>query len=118
MGLIYDETEPRLETSVRNRIVRSGVRVDAGRSLRRGISRPAGASRGGQLGDVGGRGPGRRQRRSLEWMELPEQKASRILALHDIDYADKESQPSQFEWAMKVTLGFKKAVLPLVKKFA
>ena len=55
---------------------------------------------------------------SLEWMELPEQKASRILALHDIDYADKESQPTQFEWAMKVALGFKKVVLPLVKKFA
>lgn len=53
---------------------------------------------------------------SLTWMELPDQKASRILAFHDIDYASIEERPDQFQWAMRVALGFKKSVVPLVKK--
>lgn len=54
----------------------------------------------------------------LQWLELPEQKASRVLALRDVQYGSAEDRPDQFRWAMDVALGFKKVAMPLVKQFA
>ena len=44
----------------------------------------------------------------LEWNELPEKKASRILAYKEIDFEDKDHWPEQFEWLMDVALNMKK----------
>lgn len=45
----------------------------------------------------------------LEWRELPDKKASRILISHSADFDNKDKFPEQFDWAMDVTLKMKKA---------
>lgn len=45
----------------------------------------------------------------LEWNELPEKKASRIIAYIDADFDNKETWPSQFDWILDVAVKMKKA---------
>lgn len=45
----------------------------------------------------------------LEWNELPEKKASRILVYKDVDFKDKDNWPEQFEWMMDMAMRMKKA---------
>lgn len=45
----------------------------------------------------------------LDWRELPEKKASRILVIHDADFDNKDKWPEQFDWAMDVAMKMKKA---------
>lgn len=45
----------------------------------------------------------------LEWNELPEKKASRILTYKTVDFENKETWPEQFEWIMEVAMKMKKA---------
>ena len=51
---------------------------------------------------------------TLEWNELPDKKASRIIAVLDADMDNKEDWKRQFDWAIEVALKMKKAF----KKFA
>lgn len=45
----------------------------------------------------------------LEWNELPEKKASRILAWRDADFDNKDDMVEQFSWMMDVAMKMKKA---------
>ena len=45
----------------------------------------------------------------LEWNELPEKKASRILVYKDVDFDNKDNWPEQFEWMMEMAIKMKKA---------
>ncbi len=45
----------------------------------------------------------------LEWNELPEKKASRILAYKTVDFEDKDNWSKQFDWMMDVAMKMKKA---------
>ncbi|MBR6513346.1 MAG: DUF4268 domain-containing protein [Clostridia bacterium] len=45
----------------------------------------------------------------LEWNELPEKKASRILAYQTVDFDNKDDWPNQFDWLMDVAVKIKKA---------
>ncbi len=45
----------------------------------------------------------------LDWRELPEKKASRILVIHDADFDNKDKWPEQFDWAMDTAMKMKKA---------
>ena len=45
----------------------------------------------------------------LDWRELPEKKASRILIEKDVDLADKEDWQEQFQWLMENLIKMKKA---------
>lgn len=45
----------------------------------------------------------------LDWRELPDKKASRILITHSADFEDKDNWPEQFDWVMDVALKMKKA---------
>lgn len=45
----------------------------------------------------------------LDWRELPEKKASRIIAAKDVELDDRDKWPEQFDWAMDVCLKMKKA---------
>ena len=45
----------------------------------------------------------------LDWRELPDKKASRILALHDADFDNKEHWVEQFNWAMETAIKMKNA---------
>ncbi len=45
----------------------------------------------------------------LDWRELPDKKASRILISHDADFSNKDKWPEQFDWAMDVAMKMKKA---------
>lgn len=45
----------------------------------------------------------------LEWNELPEKKASRIIAYIDADFNDKEAWPNQFDWIIEVAVKMKNA---------
>ena len=45
----------------------------------------------------------------LDWRELPEKKASRILITHPAEYDNKDKWSEQFEWAMDVAMKMKKA---------
>lgn len=47
---------------------------------------------------------------SLEWNELPEKKASRILTYKDVDFNDKDSWPEQFDWMMQTAIKMKKVI--------
>lgn len=51
---------------------------------------------------------------TLKWNELPDKKASRIIAVLDADMDNKEDWKRQFDWAIEVALKMKKAF----KKFA
>lgn len=44
----------------------------------------------------------------LEWNELPDKKASRIIAYTDTDFDNKEDWTSQFDWIMEVAVKMKK----------
>ena len=45
----------------------------------------------------------------LDWRELPEKKASRILVIHDADFDNKDKWSEQFDWAMDTAMKMKKA---------
>lgn len=45
---------------------------------------------------------------SLEWNELPNKKASRILVYKDVDFDNKDSWSEQFDWMMDIALKMKK----------
>lgn len=46
----------------------------------------------------------------FEWMELPEKKASRIVAEKEIDFTEPEEWPSQFDWMINTAIKLKIAV--------
>ena len=46
---------------------------------------------------------------SIEWAELPQKKASRIMIIKDVDFDDKSQWPEQFEWIVDISLKAKKA---------
>lgn len=54
---------------------------------------------------------------SLEWKELPEGKASRIVLRKSIDPTMKENWNNCFEWYANSVAKFKEAFVPRVKKF-
>lgn len=45
---------------------------------------------------------------ALEWRELPDKKASRIMLIKPVDFDDKTTWVSQFDWLMETTTKFKK----------
>ncbi len=45
----------------------------------------------------------------LEWRELPEKKASRILISHPVDFDHKDKWVEQFDWTIDVAMKMKKA---------
>lgn len=45
----------------------------------------------------------------LEWYELPEKKASRILIWKTVDFENKDSWFEQFDWMMDMAIRMKKA---------
>ena len=46
---------------------------------------------------------------SLEWNELPDKKASRIIAYKTVDFENKNDWPKQFDWIMDTSIKLKKA---------
>ena len=44
----------------------------------------------------------------LDWRELPEKKASRILLAYHVDFENKEAWISQFDWLMETTMKYKR----------
>lgn len=44
----------------------------------------------------------------LDWRELPDKKASRIIVTHPAEFDNKDKWPEQFEWAMDVAMKMKK----------
>ncbi len=45
----------------------------------------------------------------LDWRELPDKKASRILITHFADFENKDTWPEQFDWIMDIALKMKNA---------
>ena len=45
----------------------------------------------------------------LDWRELPEKKASRILIKRDVNLTDEQEWPQQFDWVMDKLVKMKKA---------
>ena len=45
----------------------------------------------------------------LEWNELPEKKASRIIVYKEVDFDNKDNWAEQFEWLLDMALRMKKA---------
>lgn len=45
---------------------------------------------------------------TLDWRELPDKKASRILIEKSVDPADREQWNEQFEWIIDVSVKMKK----------
>ena len=45
----------------------------------------------------------------LEWNELPDKKASRILVYKNVDFEDKDTWSEQFDWMMDMAIKMKKA---------
>ena len=45
----------------------------------------------------------------LDWRELPDKKASRILISHSADFDNKDKWSEQFDWAMDIALKMKNA---------
>ncbi len=45
----------------------------------------------------------------LEWNELPEKKASRILVYKTVDFDNKDTWSEQFDWMMDMAIKMKKA---------
>lgn len=45
----------------------------------------------------------------LDWKELPHKKASRIIAVHNADFENKDKWTEQFDWIMDTALKMKKA---------
>lgn len=50
----------------------------------------------------------------LDWRELPNKKASRIIISKKVDYNNKDERQEQFKWLMNVMLKMKKAFLNIV----
>lgn len=46
---------------------------------------------------------------ALDWRELPDKKASRILVIHEADFDNKDKWPEQFGWIMAAAMKMKKA---------
>ena len=46
---------------------------------------------------------------ALDWRELPDKKASRILVIHEADFDNKDKWSEQFNWAMDAAMKMKKA---------
>ncbi len=46
---------------------------------------------------------------SLDWRELPEKKASRILVLKDVNLMEQSEWPDQFDWITDTMVKMKKA---------
>ena len=46
---------------------------------------------------------------ALDWRELPNKKASRIVVIREADFDNKDKWPEQFEWAMNAAMKMKKA---------
>lgn len=46
---------------------------------------------------------------ALDWRELPDKKASRIMLIKPVNFDDKSSWENQFDWLMETTAKFKKA---------
>ena len=46
---------------------------------------------------------------TLDWRELPNKKASRILVIHEANFDDKDKWPEQFDWMMDVAVKMKNA---------
>ena len=46
---------------------------------------------------------------ALDWRKLPDKKASRIIAVKDVELDNRDKWPEQFDWAMDVCLKMKKA---------
>jgi len=44
----------------------------------------------------------------MDWRELPDKKASRILVIHDADFDNKDKWSEQFDWAMDVAIKMKR----------
>lgn len=53
----------------------------------------------------------------LQWKELPDKKASRIVARAAIDATDSKNWPKAFEWFTKEVASFKKVMVPRVRSF-
>lgn len=45
----------------------------------------------------------------LDWRELPDKKASRILITHSVDFDNKDKWFEQFDWAMDIAIKMKQA---------
>ena len=45
----------------------------------------------------------------LDWRELPDKKASRIIVSHPADFDNKDRWPEQFDWMMDMAIKMKKA---------
>ena len=46
---------------------------------------------------------------ALDWRELPDKKASRVLVIHEADFDNKDKWQEQFEWAMDAAMKMKDA---------
>ena len=53
----------------------------------------------------------------LEWQELPDKKASRIIRRASIDPNDSEAWPTASKWYIEQVAAFRKAFIPRVKSF-
>jgi len=54
---------------------------------------------------------------NLEWQELPERKASRIILRSSLDPTNQENWKKCFQWYIETVSNFKKAFIPRIKKF-
>lgn len=45
---------------------------------------------------------------TLDWRELPEKKASRIMLTRQVDFDNRSAWNAQFDWMMEMSLKFKK----------
>ena len=45
---------------------------------------------------------------ALDWRELPEKKASRIMLTRQVNFDDRSAWNAQFDWMMEMSLKFKK----------
>lgn len=45
---------------------------------------------------------------TLDWRELPEKKASRIMLTRQVNFDDRSAWNAQFDWMMEMALKFKK----------
>ncbi len=46
---------------------------------------------------------------TLDWRELPDKKASRILVTQNAEFNNKDKWPEQFDWTMDVAVKMKNA---------
>lgn len=53
----------------------------------------------------------------MEWMELPDKKASRVAGFRDLDYTDAAAMPGAFDWAIEKSLSLRAVLKPLLREF-